>query len=117
MSFQWDNPPTQAWGELVDAQIAAIRDAVRQLVNRYAPEIQAWMMQNAPWQDQSGLARQTLSAEVNDLASDALEIVMSHGMSYGVYLELAHGGRWAIIGPAIDHFAPRIWNDVLALFR
>lgn len=115
MGFQWTNPPSQAWGVLATNYVQTIRNAVRRLADRRSPEIEAWMKVNAPWTDRTGNARQTLGAEVNDLAGGAVEILMSHGMDYGIFLELAHAGNWAIIGPAIDHWAPIIWADVRAL--
>ncbi len=117
MSFQWTTRPSAAWPDLAGAYAALIRRSVRTLADRRAPEIEAWMKSNAPWTDRTGNARQTLNTEVDDLAGSAVEIRLAHGMEYGIYLELAHGGNWAIIGPAIDHFAPIIWNDVLALLR
>lgn len=73
------------------------------------------MKSNASWTDRTGNARQSLNAEVEDMAMDMVEIVLSHGVEYGIYLELSHGGAYAIIAPAVDVFAPRIWADVRAM--
>lgn len=115
MSFQWQVTPTRTFGELTDAYIAAIRNGVRQLALRRAPEIEAWMKANAPWTDRTANARQTLVAEVEDAALDMVEIVMAGGVDYQIFLELSNGGAYAIIAPAVDHWGPIVWADVQAL--
>ena len=81
---------------------------------RYQAEIETWMKTNARWIDRTGNARQSLYAEVTRL-TDSVLLAFDHGMDYGFYLELSHAGRYAIIAPALDEFAPRIWRDVKAL--
>ena len=117
MSFTWQVTPEQAFTELVDAYENEIHDAIKQIADRYAPDIEAWMKSNAPWTDRTGNARQTLNTEVQEVASIMVGIILAHGVDYGVFLELSHGGSWAIIGPAIDYFAPKVWADVQRLFR
>lgn len=117
MSFQWEVPPDRAFDELASWYTDAIRSAILQLAQQRAPQIEAWMKANARWTDRTGNARQTLTAEAELLGMDAVQITLAHGVDYGIFLELAHGGRWAVIGPALDFFAPRIWADVQALLR
>lgn len=116
MPFTWQRRPTEAFPALTEAYAQAIHAAIVQLAERYAVEIEAWMKDNAPWSDQTGNARQTLYAEAIDF-TDVVVILMSHGVDYGTFLELAHGGNYAIITPALDYFIPRIWRDVQALLR
>jgi hypothetical protein len=56
--------------------------------------------QNAPWTDRTGNARAGLfgTAEA-DFARKVVVLYLSHGatLNYGVFLELAHGGKYAII--------------------
>jgi hypothetical protein len=112
VSLQWTRPPSQAWGELAGAYVAAIRRAVRTLADRYAPEIESHMKREAVWVDRTGNARATLSVEVEQLTLDMVEIQLAGGVEYFVYLELSNGGRFSIISPTIDIYGPRIWNDV-----
>lgn len=116
MGFIWQVSPETALPDVAEQQANAITLAVRRLAQRYAPEIETWMKRNAPWTDRTGNARQTLHSEVEELVNVTV-ITFAHGMDYGRYLELSHGGRYAIIGPALDHFAPLIWRDVMALMR
>lgn len=114
--FVWFHSPDEVFPEGLDRYVSDIRMAIMQISRQRAPEIETWMKNNAPWEDRTGNARQTLHTEVWMMAEQAV-IRLSHGMGYGTFLELAHGGRWAVIGPALDHFAPKIWNDVEQLFR
>lgn len=114
-SINWQNPPDKAWGELADAYRAAIHQGVQAIAQRWAPEIENWMKENAPWTDRTGNARQTLHTEVQSVAGNMVRIIMAHGMEYGIWLEVRHAGRYAIIGPALDHFAPKIWQDVVRM--
>lgn len=117
MSFQWDVRPSEAWVAMTDAYLQQIHSAVLAIAYRYAAEIEAYMKQNASWTDRTGNARQTLHTEVRDVALQMLDIVLKHGVKYGINLELDYGGRYAIIGPTIDIYAPHIWNDIVSLFR
>lgn len=112
--FVWTAKPTDVFPELVTAYQQAIQAGVRAIALKYAPEIQNWMRSNAPWEDRTGNARQGLHAEVEEFVG-AVSVLIGHGVTYGIHLELRHSGRYAIINPALDEFAPRIWADVQAM--
>lgn len=114
--FIWHHAPDEVFPQGLDQYTRDIRMAIMQLAQRRAPEVETWMKTNAPWEDHTGNARQTLHTEVRVMVEQVV-IVLSHGMGYGVFLELANGGKWAVIGPALDQFAPKIWNDVEQLLR
>ena len=112
--FEWSTSPEQAFGAGMDAYAATIRSVVLQLCQARAPEIEAWMKQNAPWQDHTGNARQGLHAFAEAMGQSVV-ITMSHGMHYGIYLETKGTGSWGILAPAIDHWGPIIMQDLIAL--
>jgi hypothetical protein len=72
---------------------------------RSAPDVENYMKTNAPWQDQTGNARNGLSARAFQEGS-TVGIVLSHSVPYGIYLEAKWSGRYAIIQPTIDHMGP-----------
>lgn len=117
MSFQWLTPPDAAWGALAEQYRQSIEQAIRAIADRRAPEIEAWLKQNAPWTDRTGQARQTLHTEVREVAHEMIEIILAHGVDYGIYLELRWAGRFAVINPALDIWTPLIWQDVQGIFR
>ncbi len=117
MTIRWQIPPSQAFAELTTWYIEAITQGVYLLAQRRAPEIETWMKQNHVWTDRTGNATQTLNTEAQLLATQAVSIQLAHGVEYGIFLELANAGHYAIIGPALDHWAPIIWQDVQDLLR
>ncbi len=117
MSFQWSVTPEQAFGDLAEAYVLAIRAGVLDIANRRAPDITEWMQQNAPWQDITGVARASLLAEVVELAIDMTEIYLSHGAYYGVFLETKNAGKYAILAPSLDVWGVIVWADVIAMMR
>ncbi len=113
----WQVPPSRAWADLADAYVTAIHKGVRAIAQRWAPEIANWMKDGAPWTDRTGNARQTLYTAVEEVVNQMVTIILSHGVYYGIFLELRNAGRFAIVNPALDHFAPLIWDDVVRMLR
>lgn len=115
MSFRWSVTPTQAFVPGAAAYVAAIRRGVRAIADRWSITLEAEMKSNAPWQDQTGNLRQALYTEVEQVSLDMVEIILSHGLNYGIWLETKFAARDAVIAPTIDAHAPRIWADVVAM--
>jgi hypothetical protein len=122
----WDAPPEQVFGQMGRVYRDAVTRGVRAICDRYAPEIENWMMDNARWEDRTGDARQSLRAAVEELTNGYIELLLAHGMFYGWYLEginpntmtpMANAGQWDIINPALDHFGPRIWDEIVRMLR
>jgi hypothetical protein len=109
--FVWHTTPTSAWEALFDNYLRSIRAGILGIAQRRAPEIQNWMRDNASWTDRTGNARQALHTAVEAMTNEIV-IYLAHGVTYGVYLELRNSGRYAIITPALDEWAPVIWQDV-----
>ena len=59
------------------------------------------MKQNAPWTDRTGHARQRLTGDAEEVKK-GWQITLSHGVDYGIFLELAHEKRFAILAPTIE---------------
>lgn len=77
-----------------------------------AQEIQYKMKVNRPWTDRTGMAKTLLSAKVSQPDRNTIRITLAHGVSYGIWLELAHGKNYAIIEPTIREEGPRIVEDL-----
>lgn len=74
--------------------------ALRGYAENAALKLQNHMRDKAPWVDRTGHARQRLTTEVRRVAQGYL-IELSHGVDYGVWLELAHEKNYAILEPTI----------------
>ena len=112
--FTWTTPPIQAFPAGYEKYLQTALRGVEAIAFKWAPVVQNWMRDNAPWTDRTGNARQALHTEVHRLTTEVF-LTMAHGVNYGVYLELGYSGRYAIIGPAIDAFWLPIWADVKAM--
>ena len=113
----WRNPPSQAWPQMAQAYADAVERGIFAIAQRWAPEIEQWMKDNAPWTDRSGNARQGLYASPEHIVREMVQIIVAGGVEYQIYLELKNAGAFAIINPAIDHFGPRIWQDVVRMLQ
>lgn len=112
--FEWIVAPEDAFAELFDHLTQEVRRAVSIVLDRRKVEIQAWMQENAPWDDRTGNARQTLWTEFH-AAFESMSITFGHGVEYGWWLEMANAGRYSIIMPALDHWKPIIMADIKAI--
>lgn len=75
--------------------------------NSMAPEVENYMKNNAPWEDQTGNARNGLFARPYH-AGDETGIVIGHSVFYGIFLEARWSGRYAIIQPTLDVMGPKV---------
>lgn len=111
--FTWQVPPEDAFPEVARAYVLAVERMVWAVVQRWAPEVANYMKDNAPWTDRTGNARQGLYTDPERAVGQLVRLWVSHGVDYGIYLELSNAGAYAIINPALDVFAHRIWQDIV----
>lgn len=111
--IRWNLSPSRLFEWLGDLRRRQVEAATLRVASRLSKDIEQWMKQNAPWTDQTGQARATLRAEVNYVTGRAAMVILQHGTEYGsLYLETIQGGKYAIIGPALDYWAPRIMDSL-----
>lgn len=113
IGIRWDVPPStlaaqvEAWGKRL---IQAIHDLGR----FFAARIEGWAKQNARWTDRTGNARQGLTARAVEMATGVV-IVLFHQAAYGIWLEVAHAGRWGIIIDALRTHYPEVMRSLQRL--
>jgi len=117
VAIKWDRDPKQVFQKGVDNYRRQLYQALVQVLKEWAPQVQRYAQQNAPWQDVTGAARAKLTAYVEQPPSTGsgaanLKLHLVHGVDYGVWLELRWGGKYAIIWPTIQVFGPMIMADV-----
>ena len=86
------------------------------LLQNWAGTMEDYAKTHAPWTDRTSHARQSLHGGV-DVRGDQQVLYLSHGVEYGIWLELAHGGNYAIVGPTVDVHLPRIRQTVIDYWR
>lgn len=103
--------------DLLKRRIAATVSMVQAL----SGPAESYMKENASWTDRTANARNGLAANA-DIQGTGLftrvGLTLSHGVSYGIWLELANAGKYAIVGPTaqkyraiVRGYIKRIWNS------
>lgn len=102
MSFHIDRDTLTASLATMDGRVER---AINLVFDYMESATESRMRTHAPWTDQTGNARAGLRARhVN--SGDEHTLVLFHTMDYGFWLEVAHDGQYAIIGPT------QIWAGV-----
>jgi len=92
------------------------RAEVIALAQVWAGTLEAQAKVNAPWVDDTGHARGGLTGSTYVAGSKVL-IALGHTMSYGVFLELARDGKYAILKPTLDAAVPEIYQTYKRLWE
>lgn len=110
-TIQWTNTIqiTQNMSRYGDA----IKDAMLAIGEYNAPRMEADAKHEANWQDHTGHARGTLNAQVWQTDNGDVTIIqLSHGVFYGIFLEVRNQGRYAIVIPMMQRYYPIVWKMV-----
>jgi hypothetical protein len=91
--------------------------AIKQVARYWQSVFEAYAKKNRPWDDQTGNARQSLHAWIEELSGDIVRLYLSHGVDYGIYLETKYSGRYAIIWPTIKRHLPQIRRMLQGIFK
>ncbi len=76
--------------------------AIRVFAEQGAQKLESGAKNNARWTDRTGSARGRLKGRVEKRAN-GYRLELSHGVDYGIWLELAHEKRFAIILETITY--------------
>ncbi len=85
----------------LDAWAKRQRGAVVVLAKNWAGQLERRAKQNAPWTDRTSNARNGLFGSTA-VEGNQVFIRVAHSMEYGVFLELANDGRFAILKPTVS---------------
>jgi hypothetical protein len=94
--FRWDDdtlsPALRVFAERIDGMIATATEFKTSRAEEYAKS-------NAPWTDQTSNARNGIGAVAEHSPGKRHSIVVYHSVNYGIWLEVRHAGRNAILMP------------------
>lgn len=113
--FRWSIPPSVLAGHVGDYGKRVLA-AVHELAQVFAARIESYAKANAPWTDRTGNARQGLTG-IALKAAAGVTIILYSQVSYGIWLEVAHGGNWAIIMKTMEQFYSPLMAALRALVR
>lgn len=99
LSFKFD---ASALEKMLDSAMnVKAQAAIRAYAETTATKLESYMKSNRPWTDRTGMAKARLSGSVQKVPN-GYKIVLSHGVDYGIWLEMANEKRYAIIQPTIN---------------
>lgn len=84
----------------LDSFMSRSEAAIAMYAETAALQLQNYARDKAPWTDRTGQARQRLMG-TSSKVSNGYKLKLAHGVNYGIWLELAHEKRFAIIQPTI----------------
>ena len=111
MAFKWDVAPTDVFPQNAEKYTRAVFQSGRRVAYDQAEAMENYAKANAPWRDRTGDAREFLHATVEETGPIGT-IVLAHGVEYGLWLEIANGGKYSIIPETIDVFGPQIMRTL-----
>lgn len=82
----------------------------------WAPRVESYARDNAPWTDRTSNARNGLKAEP-EIGRGDYAINLFHRVPYGIWLEVRHNGRYAIILPTIKVMGREVMSSARDLLR
>jgi hypothetical protein len=77
------------------------RRGIKATMDYQAARSETWMRTNARWTDRTTNARNGLFATVDELDRNSWMMILSHSVSYGIWLEVANSGQYAIVRPGL----------------
>lgn len=100
----------------LDEWVKRQRAAVVALANNWAGQLEGRAKANAPWTDRTANARNGLFGSTEVRGNETF-IRLGHSVEYGIFLELANDGRFAILKPTIDRAVPDIHRSYKKLWE
>lgn len=81
--------------------------ALKMYAETQAKVLEGEMKRDRPWTDRTADARKRLQASVTEIPN-GYRINLVHGVTYGIWLELAHEKRFAILEPTLRLKGPEV---------
>lgn len=81
-----------------------------------APRLEAYARANRPWHDISSMAKDGLKGGTI-IKGNKIIVYIAHSVDYGVYLELAHDQKYAILDPTIQANKAQIFEEYGRILR
>jgi hypothetical protein len=113
VKIHWHNPIT----DNLTRAIAFVEPYVFAVLEHDSGVSQNDLRQSAPWTDRTANARGGLFAQAYKGEGGEMGEVLYHTMPYGVYLELANGGKYRVIWPATLRAGRRVMTGIRMLMR
>lgn len=90
-------------------------DAIAKVFRYQENASENYMRSNAPWTDRTTNARNGLYSKADQEATQH-SLLISHGVPYGIFLEVSNSGRDGIIVPTWLRTSDELWKMLSKLF-
>lgn len=111
------NWTSSALAKALDEAKPKLRTAALMYASKEAQKLRSYMQLNRPWTDRTGEAKRRLDATVSMPDEDTIRITLSHGVTYGYWLEVAHERKYSIISPTIKTQGPQVVQGFAGLMQ
>lgn len=116
-SFTWDTSKFKDVKHMEDK----LQRALYGVVKYWDGPVEEHMKHKAPWTDRTTNARNGLFATAQksaaNLAASTFAIILGHTVDYGIYLETKNNGKYAIIMPTIELYAPKVMKTLTKIMN
>lgn len=85
-------------------------------MERFSAEMETEAKNNRPWTDRTGNARRSITGSTS-INPHVMRSILAIGVTYGVFLELSHAGRFRIVEPTLMSFRPRFLDGLRGVLR
>ena len=113
MSFKWKTNTILT--NLADFDIKT-KASVGLYGDTVAKKLEASAKANRPWTDRTGNARNRLNGK-SEWVGNKVRVSLSHGVDYGIWLELCNEGKYAVIMPTINKEAPKVMEGLKKILK
>lgn len=87
-------------------------DGIADAADEIAHLLAAYAKANHPWKPRTGNTDNSTTGTIATITKEYALIVLSAGMEYDVFLELARQGKWSWLWPAVEANEKRIMEIV-----
>jgi len=85
----------------LDVYAAGLKSGANLAAHEIALMLEGYAKSHHLWTVHTGNTTNSIRGTVAEASDEIIRVVLSAGMDYDVYLELAHEGKWAWLWPAI----------------
>lgn len=89
---------------------------IKMVAQNGAQKMENYAKVHRRWKDRTTHARQRLTG-YTEVSGERIRICIAHGVEYGIYLELAHGKKYAILQEAVNSQAEEIMDGFKAMWE
>lgn len=86
----------------LEAAVEGMRRQAESAAKAIAALLEAYAKQNHLWRNKTGQTQATTKGFIAEASDELVVIALTTATDYSTFLELARGGRWSWLWPAID---------------